>query len=340
MGGGGFRSSKEEWKMSKISLEAYLASNFNTLSFKDDIYFSFDYAKLYGEVFEFEYKKDGFIFKTLGVKQEILNSGFFDLQSPYGYNGIYTNTKDEDFLNEAFENLKQKALKEKIIAFFIRFHPFDEYINAYKNNLNFINKNKKIIIVPTEQDITLIRKNYNPRIKVYVKKARENLKIEFIKVDDNKDFKTLYEKTMKRNDAENFYFFDKKYFNKLYNFKEYIVLKASLNEEVLAFASFFLCKDFSYYHLSANSLKANANAALLDFFFEYANKKGSKFCILGGGVKDDDTLFNYKQKFSIVDSYFYIGGIIFNVPQYEYFCQNSKSEKFLKYRFINDSPPH
>ncbi|MBK1994290.1 hypothetical protein FSE90_08530, partial [Campylobacter novaezeelandiae] len=151
----------------------------------------------------------------------------------------------------------------------------------------------------------LIRKNYNPRIKAYVKKARENLKIDFIKIDENKDFKILYEKTMQRNDAENFYFFDKKYFNKLYNFKEYIVLKASLNEEILAFASFFLCKDFSYYHLSANSLKANANAALLDFFFEYANKKGSKFCILGGGVKDDDTLFNYKQKFSIVDSYFY-----------------------------------
>lgn len=302
------------------------------LSFSDDIYFNEDYARLYGEPFLFEYKNKKLYFKTIGIKNFIKGTSFYDMQSPYGYNGFFINTNDETFIKEALLSLRHKALEEKIIAFFIRFHPFDENVNFYAKNLDFFSNNKKIVVVDTRESIEKIRTNYNPRIKSCINKARKKLKIEFCEVDEALDFRFLYEKTMLRNNAKNFYFFDENYFKKLFKFKEYKVLKASFENEILSYASFFLHKDFSYYHLSANTLKCDANSALLDFFFEYASKQGSKFCILGGGVQDDDSLFNFKQKFSTLYTNFNIGGIIFDNENFKTICQNFNNSYFLKYR--------
>ncbi|EKB1120931.1 hypothetical protein ONB61_001953, partial [Campylobacter jejuni] len=178
--------------------------------------------------------------------------------------------------------LKTEAFKQNIIAFFIRFHLFDENLKIYSKLLPFFTKSRETIIVNTEKGIDNIRMNYSPRIRSYVKKAREELQINFATKKDYKDFFTLYSKTMQRNQADKLYYFSEDYFQKLFDFNESKILKASLNNEILAYASFFLCRDFSYYHLSANVLKSNANAALLDFFFEYASNNNSKFCFLGG----------------------------------------------------------
>ena len=113
--------------MSKASLDEFFATHFKpSLSYKDDIYFNKDYAKLYGEAFEFEFLQNGHEFKCIGIKSPIANTEFFDLQSPYGYSGFYCDTNDEKFINQALKELKKKALSEQIIAFFLRFHPFDE----------------------------------------------------------------------------------------------------------------------------------------------------------------------------------------------------------------------
>lgn len=321
--------------MSKIFLEDFLKTHKDYSYSLNDIYLNEKYAALYGEVFEFSYKKEVRIFKIIAIKEKIPDTKFYDLQSPYGYGGIYCNTHDKDFIEEAFKNLKFKALEQNIIAFFIRFHLFDENLRIYHHLLPFFTKNREAIIVNTEKDIENIRANYSPRIRSYVKKARKELKIEFATRQDYKDFFELYQKTMQRNHADNFYFFDEKYFEKLFDFEESVILKASLGDKILAFASFFLCKDFSYYHLSANTLKSNANAALLDFFFEYACKKLCKFCFLGGGVQNEDTLFKFKEKFSTLRADFHIGGMIFDEKNFDFLNKNLTNRHFLKYRFDN-----
>lgn len=319
--------------MSKIFLEDFLKTYKDYSYSLNDIYLNEKYAALYGEAFEFSYKKEGKTFKITAIKEKIPNTKFYDLQSPYGYGGIYCDAGDENFIKEAFDNLKLKALEQNIIAFFIRFHLFDENLQKYKEILPFFAKNRETIVVNTEKNIENIRANYSPRIRSYIKKARKELKIELIKKENCKDFFKLYTSTMQRNKAEDFYFFDEKYFEKLFNFDESIILKASLNDEILAFASFFLCGDFSYYHLSANTLKSNANAALLDFFFEYASAKNSKFCFLGGGVKDEDMLFKFKEKFSTLRANFYIGGMVFDEKNFTFLNKNLNNNNFLKYRF-------
>ncbi|MDL0108734.1 hypothetical protein NYG93_06650 [Campylobacter felis] len=316
--------------MSKISLDAFLgdkSGNFGT-----DIYFHKDYARLYGEVFEFSFCQNGFIFKTLGIKNKIPNSPFFDLQSPYGYSGFYSNSNDESFLKQALESLKQKALAENIIAFFLRLHPFDTNLSFYEANLDFFKKERKIVLINCSQDFTSLRKAYSPRILSYVKKARKELEISFCDKSFSKDFYKLYEKTMQRNRADSFYFFEQKYFDALFTFKQNIVLRAEFEGEILAFASFFVGEEFAYYHLSANCNERNANAALLDFFFEFCTQKGVKFVLLGGGVKDDDNLYYFKSRFSTLWTHFSIGGLVFDTLNYEKLCEGSKNALFLKYR--------
>lgn len=342
MGGGDINNSYKEWKMSRISLENYLQANnrYFCLS-SNDIYLNKKYAELYGETFDFSYSKNGFVFKIIAIKEKIANSQFYDLQSPYGYGGIYCSSQNEDFIKEALKALQIEALKQNIIAFFIRFHLFDENLKIYSKLLPFFTKSRETIIVNTEKDINNIRMNYSPRIRSYVKKAREELQINFATKKDCKDFFSLYGKTMQRNQADKFYYFSEDYFQKLFDFNESVILKASLNNEILAYASFFLCGDFSYYHLSANILKSNANAALLDFFFEYASNNNSKFCFLGGGVQDNDTLYKFKEKFSILRASYYLGGMIFDKKNFDLLNKNLINKYFLKYRF-NDFilPPH
>ncbi|EAJ2879870.1 hypothetical protein A0X34_01090 [Campylobacter coli] len=321
--------------MSKIFLEDFLKNHENYSYLLDDIYLNKKYASLYGEVFEFSYKKEGKLFKITAIKEEIPNTKFYDLQSPYGYGGIYCNTDDEFFIKEAIKNLKLKATKQNIIAFFIRFHLFDENLENYHHLLPFFVKNKETIIVNTIEDIENIRSNYKSRIRTCIKKARKEINIEFAQKEDYKDFFKLYTHTMQRNNADKFYFFSEEYFEKLFNFRESIILKASLDNKTLAFASFFLCGDFSYYHLSANSLKSNANAALLDFFFEYACKNDCKFCFLGGGIQNEDTLFKFKEKFSTLRANFYVGGMIFDKINFDFLNKNFTNKYFLKYRFNN-----
>lgn len=327
-------SKKDLWKMSKISLDEYFAHHIkDNLSFKDDVYFSKDYAGLYGEVFEFEFRKNGSCFKSIGVKERINDSEFFDLQSPYGYSGFFCDSFDENFIKEAFDALIERAKSEKIIAFFLRFHPFDEALSLYQKHLNFYSVNKKIILVRTKQSLKEIRSDYNPRLKSYVNKARRELDLSLVGVNEIKDFKALYDETMRRNKAVAFYFFTQDYFKKLVALKESLIIKASYKGQNLAFASFFMGKDFAYYHLSANLGVKNANLACLDYFFELCASQNISFALLGGGLKDDDSLFYYKQRFSTLYTYFTVGGIIFDEKIYAKLTKNSHSKRFLAYRY-------
>ena len=229
--------------MSRISLENYLQVHNRYSCLSNDIYLNKKYAELYGETFDFSYSKNGLVFKVIAIKEKIENSQFYDLQSPYGYGGIYCNSQNEDFIKEALKALKTEAFKQNIIAFFIRFHLFDENLKIYSKLLPFFTKSRETIIVNTEKGIDNIRMNYSPRIRSYVKKAREELQIKFATQKDYKDFFTLYSKTMQRNQADKFYYFSEDYFQKLFDFNESKILKASLNNEILAYASFFLCGD-------------------------------------------------------------------------------------------------
>lgn len=284
-------------------------------------------------IFNFIFKKGEYLFINKAITSKIPNTKYYDMVSPYGYSGYYTNSNNIEFLNEAIINQSIKANQRNIIAEFIRFNPYYPYTKYFKNIIDFFDKAKDIIEVATDSDIRM--KNYSPRLKTKLRKSLKLLTIE--KSNDLNTFKTLYRQTMLRNNADNFYYFSDKYFDALIRMEDSLMLSALFENEICAMGIFLFDKICGYYHLGANaqiSINNNLNAmgAIFETFFQIANKKSIKKCILGGGRNNDnnDSLFIFKKQFATSIIPFYIGGKIYNKDIFNELKKDN--DMFLSYR--------
>jgi len=319
------------------------------LDLSQDTYYSGDYISLYlkkgEELFVFKYKEGDKLFINKAIKRPIINIGkekiidrYFDLETAYGYGGYYVNNNDTSFLERALSDYKRRCESENIIAEFIRFHPFNNFPQINDKYLNFNFNDRKVVIVDLSQDIF---KSYKAKVRNTVKRATEKVEI---RESENIDlFIELYNKTMDKNNATDFYFFDKELYISLKKLDDVELYEVIFENEIIAMGFFMFGKDIAHYHLSANSdlsYKLNSNYALLNYMFNIAKEKGLNYFLLGGGTTSDidDTLLKYKQKFSPLTKSFFISGNIFNKEIYDKYIliwesQTNKNIKyFLKYR--------
>jgi len=319
------------------------------LNLLDDIYYSNEYISLYlqegEELFNFKYEEGNDFFINKTIKRPICKignievfDGFYDLESAYGYGGFYTNSSNEDFVCRAFEAYDKRCKDEKIIAEFIRFHPFNNFPLKYARYLNLNLHDRDVVVVPLGNDIL---SSYTSKVRNITKRAAEKV---IISKSVNLDkFIELYAETMKKNEASEFYFFHKYFFENLLAFKEVELYEIVSENQIIAMAFFMEGSDLSHYHLSANSnisYKLNANYALLYILSEIAKKRGKQYLVLGGGTtpSEDDSLLKFKKKFSKETKPFYISGKIYNQEVYDKYlniweAQNRNEIKyFLKYR--------
>lgn len=314
-----------------------------------DTYYSDEYISLYlseeDKLFSFEYRDDDKYFLNKSIKRPINNigvidvhDGFFDLESAYGYGGYYTNCNDEEFIHNALEAYYAKCNNEKVIAEFIRFHPFNDFPQRHTKFLDFNVHDRDIVICPLNIDIMT---SYRSKVRNTIKRASE--KVEF-KISHNVDkFIEIYNTTMKKNCADDFYFFNTELFNRLSNLPDVELYEITSEGEIIAMGFFLFGKDLAHYHLSANtnlSYKLNSNYVLLNNLFLLAQKLGKKYFILGGGAtsNSDDPLLKFKKKFSKELKAFHIAGNVFNQEVYDkynamWLKESSYDIKyFLKYR--------
>lgn len=326
--------------------------NLKKYNLLNDIYYSKEYASLYlnknEKIFEFEYKEDAFIFYNIAIKRPItkignkeIKDGYFDLETTYGYGGFFTNTDDKKFIKNAMSKYKKRCFEEKIIAEFIRFHPWNSFPQKQKEFLNMYDYDRDVVYV----DLSLSKeerwKNYSSNTRNILRKCEKELIL--IKSSTQDIFIELYEKTMNKHNADNFYYFSKKYFAKLLENKHIELYNVIKNGKVISSAFFMFSEEFGHYHLSANDYEMrqyNANYFILDQIFELAKEKNKKYFILGGGTtsQKEDSLLKFKQKFSSHTKPFYISGKIFNHEVYKHYMDVWEKQSkcniryFLKYR--------
>ena len=125
---------------------------------------------------------------------------------------------------------------------------------------------------------------------------------------------------MDKNQAADFYYFDRDYFNQLSAIPGVELLAVKLADKYVSMGFFMQTGELAHYHLSANNselLRENGNYALLDFAFERAQQNGCKLMMLGGGrtSASDDSLLKFKTKFSNHIKPFYIAGLDFMPEQ-------------------------
>ncbi|TLD96499.1 GNAT family N-acetyltransferase [Helicobacter jaachi] len=278
------------------------------------------------------------LFYNIAQVQSIPDTPYFDMSSPYGYGGYYTNSSDQAFLQDALCAQAKQARAKHIIAEFIRFHPYFAHTRAFEPLLDFFAKERDIVVVSTDSKTRFA--HYSSRLRGKLRKARQLLSI--TQSRDVSAFHTLYTQTMERNGAQDFYFFSRQYLSNLLSLKDCIMLEARYQGQIVAMGIFLFDNLCGYYHLGANaplSLSHNLNAmgALFEAFFELSAERGLQTCILGGGRSGDsaDSLFVFKKQFATTLIPFYIGGMVYDSAAYNRLSV-ADSKYFLSYRFKED----
>lgn len=291
-----------------------------------DLYYQNDYASLYAankdDLVNFCFEDQSEVFLNLAIKKPIhkignrsLSSAFYDLETPYGYGGPLSTTRDVSFLKRAIQAWKDYCHSHHLLAEFIRFHPYNLFPVHSPDLLDKCLLDRQVVCVNLQQSKEERWSEYSKDARNILRKAERNCKL--VRLDRVDDFLPIYQQTMQRNQAGEFYYFDSEYFDRLLSLPDMYLLGVTSEQVMIAAGFFAFSKQLGHYHLSANSaegLKAGANYFLLDRAFDLAKEKGCAEFLLGGGRsnRSDDNLFRFKKKFSKRRKDFYLGLIVHN----------------------------
>ena len=323
-----------------------------------DIYFEPNYGKLYEEIengtsMEFLYESSLGKVSHLFVKREIPiqinNETYYDIVTPYGYGGpIFIDVKDKTNLIIEFGNEFAKFCeKQNIVSEFVRFHPVEknhinvETIYEVSHIRNTVGTNLKGFKDPFQDEFSKsCRKNVRRALKNEVSyKITE-------KPENIKSFLEIYYSTMNRNKAQDYYYFDEKYFmNCIKYFKENIVIVEAIYEEKTIAMGFYFIYGNKYIHTHLSGTLSEylslSPAYILRFALtEWGKEKGYELIHHGGGTTNDpeDGLYKFKKQFGQhTDFEFNVGKRIWNKEVYNKLCKikgvNENIEFFPAYRY-------
>lgn len=322
-----------------------------------DLYFTEEYSRLYEDrqhqARAFVYEENDSIFILPMLLSPVPGTqGLYDFETPYGYGGPVSNSAEEGFLKRAAASLVREARDAGILAGLIRFHPLLDNAELMKEAFPVVWDRETVYMDLEAEEASIWADQIHGKNRNAIRKAIEQ-GMEF-EVDDSFsriwEFAQLYGKTMERLKAEEFYFFDERYFAMLAKtFKGEGFLANVLKDGALASSAIILYEeDLGHYHLSGSDpdwLKANPNNFMLYKTALELKRRGVKKFHLGGGSDSDprNSLLAFKKKFSTFSGRFFIGKPVFLKQEYEEVCgyweakNPSKIARYgnyiLKYRY-------
>lgn len=281
-----------------------------------------------------------------------LSEQYFDVQGVYGYNGVITNSNSVEFIKGFFACFDEYCNKNNIIAEFLRINPILPNFLLFRNNFQIIHDRNNVNVNLLNNNIFDNEYEYSTRKNV--RKAISN-GLNFasffgneISESELESFSMIYNHTMKRNNAEEFYYFDIDYFKDL----SYYLGKKALFVFVLLDNNYISCElvllgSITAYSFLGGTLSEYFNFRPNDFLKHNTicllKNLGFHNFILGGG---DEGIFRYKKSFSkkgVIP--FYIGKKIHNQVIYNGVVRQWEMEKYsqkekyanilLKYRYSN-----
>jgi len=257
-----------------------------------------------------------------------------DLETPHGYGGpIAKNPQD---IGNGLNDWRKRQEDAGHVAEFIRLHPF---INAtvlqdYFDHLVF---NRQTVIVNLETPNEQRRKYYSKGTRHALGVAEKKLTVRQLEPQDWPTFEKLHEITLVRNCVPIDHHFSAESYKTLMALPWTTAWAAEIDNVPVAAACFLSSNQtLCHYHFSGGGNEARntkANYLLLETAFEYYANLGRKWMHLGGGrtALPDDTLFDFKSKFSPDRAAYYTGGIIFSKKLYNR-LGGVKNGRFLGYR--------
>lgn len=323
-----------------------------------DIYFTEKYGKLCElidngicETFQIEndFGKVSHMFIKREIGEPVDGETYYDLTTPYGYGGPLmevTNPENKEQLCKAFEKeFGDYCKSNNIVSEFVRFYPLCENALDFKNvyqseyNRNTLGTNLKDYDDPVKEE-------FSKSCRKSIRQAlRKGVSYKITENPDNIDtFVEIYYSTMKRDSADEFYYFGKEYFNMFTtDLKENVLfVEAVYEEQTIAAGLYFISDGVIHTHLSGtlSEYLYLSPAYILRYAATLWGKEHQyKLIHHGGGTSSDreNSLFKFKKQFAQNTEFsFYLGKKIWNKDVYKKLCNMNPdckdSEFFPKYR--------
>ena len=300
-------------------------------SFKEyDVYYMSGYVKAFyingdGDPQLLYYEADGLMAIYVYMRRPTAIDGVYDSVTPYGYGGVLFEGDTSEENKQTFWKEYLSAMEqEHIVDNFVRYHPLLANAIPMKSISNVIDLGKTIALDLTSPDIiweNIISKNRN-----MIRKAEKN-GIEIKHGKDLalfKDFRRIYNATMEKDNAEEYYFFGEKFYESIHNDlrDNYEMFYAVLKGEIIAMSIMLFANKQMHYHLSGSMIEyrnlAPSNLLLYKAAL-WGCEQGYKTFHLGGGVgSGEDNLYKFKAAFNRnSDCQFSIGKEIFDQKKYD-----------------------
>lgn len=322
---------------------------------KKDVYYYHGYCYSYlniegGEPFLFYYEdeqggKIGYTF----IKRKIelpfwKEQDLYDIITPYGYGGPLIETIHDHSIKAFREEFHQYCQDESIVSEFIRFHPLLNNHHHLNKFIDLVNGRETIYIDLTISEDELVngyhknhKRNLNKAIKNKLQFKMFNKEMALQHVDD---FYELYKETMDKLNASSYYYFSIDYLKVLLTeLDQNAMIAGVFYEDKMISAALCICEEgsFMHYHLGCSRkeyLNLGSNIFLFHHIACWGKENGFHTFHLGGGLKDGDSLFQFKHRFNQKGRlHFHQGRMIHNDGVYQMLV-----EEWKKYYLQTPSP--
>lgn len=319
-----------------------------------DVYFLCGYVKAFqihgdGEPQLLYYESDRLRAIYVYMKRKTTIAGYFDSVTPYGYGGVlFEGDTSGENLKTFWDAYVEKMKEIGIVDNFVRYHPVLRNAIPMKPVSTVIDLGKTIAIDLSSEEViwnNIISKNRN-----MIRKAEKNgIEIRHGKdIELFKDFKRIYNATMEKDHAEEYYFFEDSFYESIHRdlYDNYEMFYAVLDGQIIAMSIMLYANRQMHYHLSGSMMEyrnlAPSNLLLYKAAL-WGCEQGFKTFHLGGGVgSGEDNLYKFKAAFNRNSDYqFSIGKEIFDQKKYDELVQeranrvqtfNPQSSYFPLYR--------
>ncbi len=248
---------------------------------------------------------------------------FYDLETPYGYGGPLCDVDiPQEVQNKFSKELVDYCTTNDIVSQFVRFHPLLENYSSIPAIFETRYLRDTIYIDTASPE--LIMSNMDSKNRNMVRKAMKN-DVTIIRkpIDEYSDFELLYDETMVKDNADEYYFFKEDYFEsqKLMG-NNTCIFYAIREDKPIAGAIIYYNDRFAHYHLAGSHTEARKYSPSNLLLYEvscWASEMGIEKFHLGGGMAPDDNLFGFKKQFNKNGRLpFYVGRTIFDRDKYNY----------------------
>lgn len=226
---------------------------------------------------------------------------YFDFSTPYGYGGWIVEGEDSAGL---FDEYQRWCKENRIICEFTRFHPVLKNHVYSEDAYNVIPLGETVTVdlsSPemiwnnlTSKNRNVIRKAIKNGVRIYNGRSEELLK----------EFQDIYNLTMDRDNAKDYYYFDSDFYNSILNDLPYnaqVFYAKDSGGKIIAASIMLMANGKLNYHLSGSLREYSSLAPGNLLLYEAAcwgSMNGCKTFHLGGGVGSaQDKLFAFKKAF-------------------------------------------